>query len=152
MPARVPAPGPSFLRERTIRVHDRPIQLGMGRPTDGEGGWWVAVCWAADSDGLVSFRDVAPLGGPPPEPPAMRLGPGLAGALSGLILEDAGRLQFRVAPAIPATDPGRPWDAPVAVLVGIRPEPMRAATMRPNEFPETVLAAFGRAVEGLGRP
>ena len=152
MSDRIPAPGPSFLRERAIHVHDRDLSIGMGRPTDGDGGWWVGLCWVADADGLVSYRDVAPLGGPPPEPPAMRLGPSLAGGLSGLVLEDAGRLQFRVAAAIPPADPTRPWDAPLAMLVAIRPEPMRAAAMRPNEFAEAVLVAFGRAVEGLGRP
>ncbi len=154
MPDRIPAPGPSFLRERPIHIRDRELSAGMGRPTegDGDGGWWVALCWVADTDGLVSYRDVAPLGGPPPEPPAMRLGPSLAGGLSGLILEDGGRLQFRVAAAIPAADEARPWDAPLAVLVAIRPEPMRAAAMGRNEFAEAVLVAFGRAVEGLGRP
>jgi hypothetical protein len=152
MPDRIPAPGPSFLRERPIRVRERELSTGMGRPTDGDGGWWVALCWVADAEGLVSYRDVAPLGGPPPEPPAMRLGPSLAGSLSGLVLEDAGRLQFRVAAAIPAADGSGPWDAPMAVLVAIRPEPMRAAAMRPNELAEAVLVAFGRAVEGLARP
>ena len=60
--------------------------------------------WVADDDGVVSFRDVAPAAGPPPEPPLARLGPSLSGALSGFILEDAGRLQVRVAPLVPPDD------------------------------------------------
>jgi hypothetical protein len=150
--ARSPSPGPSFLREQTITVRDRVLRAGMGRPTEAEGGWFLALCWVTDEDGLVTFRDVAPAAGPPPEPPALRLGPSLAGSLSGLILEEDGRLQFRVAAASPPPDPRRPWDAPLAVLVGIRPEPMRAATMRPNELAEAVLSGFRRSVEGLARP
>jgi hypothetical protein len=128
------------------------MRVGMGRPSEADGGWWLAMCWVSDDDGLVTFRDVAPAGGPPPEPPAIRLGPSLAGSLSGLVLEEAGRLQFRVAPLSPPADPRRPWDAPLAVLIGIRPEPMRAAAMRPNELAEAVLAGFRRTVEGLSRP
>jgi hypothetical protein len=128
------------------------MRAGMGRPTEGEGGWFLALCWVTDEHGLVMFRDVAPAAGPPPEPPAIRLGPSLAGSLSGLILEEGGRLQFRVATASPPADPRRPWDSPLAVLIGIRPEPMRAAAMRPNELAEAVLSGFRRSVEGLSRP
>jgi hypothetical protein len=71
--------------------------------------------------------------------------------LSGLILEDAGRLQVRVAPVVPPDDAARPWRAPLAVRAAFRFEPARAAAMRPNELAETVLAAFRRAVEGLAR-
>ena len=35
--------------------------------------------WVADDDGVVSFRDVAPAAGPPPDPPLARLGPALVG-------------------------------------------------------------------------
>jgi hypothetical protein len=124
----------------------------MARPTSGPDGWWLALLWVADGDGIVSFRDVAPAAGPPPEPPAVRLGPAFAGSLSGLILEEAGRLQFRVAPASQPDDPSRPWECPVAVLVAIRFEPARSATMRPNERAEAVLSAFRVAIEGLPRP
>jgi hypothetical protein len=123
----------------------------MGRPSDAPDGWWLAVLWVADDDGVVSFRDVAPAAGPPPEPPIARLGPGLSGALSGLILEDAGRLQVRVVPVVPPDDEARPWRAPLAVRTAFRFEPARAAAMRPNELAETVLTAFRRAVEGLAR-
>ena len=112
----------------------------------------LAVLWVADADGVVSFRDVAPASGPPADPPMVRLGPGIAGALSGLILEDAGRLQLRVGAAIPPEDPNRPWRAPLVVRAAFRFEPARVATLSPNELADTVLAGFRRAVEGLHRP
>ena len=90
--------------------------------------------------------------GAPPDPPLGRLGPSLSGALSGLILEDAGRLQMRVAMLVPPDDPERTWRAPLAVRAAFRFEPARAATMRPNELADTVLAAFRRSVEALARP
>jgi hypothetical protein len=124
----------------------------MGRPTEAPDGWWLTVVWVADDDGVVSFRDVAPTAGPPPDPPLARLGPGISGALSGLILEDAGRLQMRLGLIAPPDDPTRPWRAPLAIRAAFRFEPARAATMRPNELAETVLAAFQRAIEGLHRP
>ena len=108
--------------------------------------------WVIDDDGVVSFRDVGPASGPPPDPPLARLGPSLSGALSGLILEDAGRLQMRVGMVVPPDDPERTWRAPLAIRAAFRFEPARAATMRPNELAETVLAAFSRSVEALHRP
>jgi hypothetical protein len=101
---------------------------------------------------VISFRDVAPTAGPPPDPPLARLGPALSGALSGLILEDAGRLQLRVGLLVPPEDPERTWRTPLAIRAAFRFEPARAATMRPNELDETVLAAFRRSVEALHRP
>lgn len=151
MPERLPLPGPSFLRELEIRIADRPYRLGMSRPSEAPDGWWLAILWLADADSVVPFRDVAPAGGPPPDPPLARLGPAVSGALSGLILEDAGRLQMRIATVVPADDADRPWRVPLAVRAAFRFEPARAATMRPNELAETVQAAFGRAIEGLHR-
>ena len=147
---RLPPPGPSFLREHEVHVGDRALRAGMARPAEADG-WWMTLLWVADDDGVVSFRDVAAAAGPPPEPPLARLGPALSGALSGLILEDAGRLQLRVGSLVAPEDPARPWRAPLAVRAAFRFEPARAATMRPNELAETVLAAFRRAVERLGR-
>jgi hypothetical protein len=112
----------------------------------------MALMWVTDDEGVVSFRDVAPASGPPPDPPLGRLGPSLSGALSGLILEDAGRLQMRVGMLVPPEDPERTWRAPLAVRAAFRFEPARAATMRPNELADTVLAAFRRSVEALHRP
>lgn len=149
---RLPPPGPSFLREHDVRVRERTLRAGMVRPSDAPDGWWLTLMWVADDDGVVSYRDVAPAAGPPPDPPLARLGPALAGALSGLILEDAGRLQLRVAGLVPPDDETRPWLAPLAIRAAFRFEPARAAAMRPNELAETVLAGFRKAVEGLARP
>jgi hypothetical protein len=122
----------------------------MSRPADADG-WWLTILWVADEDGVVPFVDLAPAAGPPPDPPAGRLGQAMSGGLSGFILEDEGRLQIRVAPAVPAADPERPWRAPAIVRVGFRWEPARAAALRPNELATEVLTAFRRAVESLGR-
>jgi len=123
----------------------------MGRPTNGPDGWWLAILWVVDDDGVVSFRDVAPAAGPPPEPPLARLGPALAGALSGLIREEDGRLAIRLGPVAPPEDPARPWLSPLAVRAALGLEPARAASLRPNELADMVLAGFRTAVEGLAR-
>lgn len=128
------------------------MRAGMGRPSAAPDGWWLAVLWVVDEDGLVAFGDVAPPAGPPPDPPLARLGPAISGQLSGLILEDGGRLQMRLGLIQPPDDPDRPWRVPLAIRAAFRFEPARAATMRPNELAETVLAAFRRSVEGLRKP
>ena len=151
MPDRLPLPGPSYLKELEVRVADRIYRLGMARPSDGPDGWWLAVLWVADDESVIPFRDVAPDSGPPPEPPLARLGPAVSGALSGLILEDAGRLQMRIATVAPAEDPDRPWRVPLALRAAFRFEPARIATMRANELAETVQRAFRQAIEGLHR-
>ena len=104
----------------------------MGRPSDAPDGWWLAIVWVADADGVVSFRDVAPAAGPPPDPPLARLGPAISGALSGLILEDDGRLQMRLGLVAPPDDPTRPWRSPLAVRAAFRFEPARAADAAPE--------------------
>jgi hypothetical protein len=152
VPDSLPPPGPSFLREQPVRIGDRTYRAGMGRPTDAPDGWWLAILWVVADAGLVAFRQVAPDAGPPPDPPLARLGPAMGGALSGLILEDAGRLQMRLGLIQPPDSPDRPWLTPLAVRAAFRFEPARAATMRPNELAETVLSAFRRSVEGLHRP
>lgn len=124
----------------------------MARPTTADDGWWLAVMWVADDDGVIPFRDVGPDAGPPPDPPLLRLGPSLAGALSGFILEENGRLAFQISPIAPPDDPSRPWRSPLAVRTAIKWEPLRAATMRPNELAETMLSAFRRSIEGLHQP
>jgi hypothetical protein len=151
VPDRLPPPGPSFLREHEVRIGDVALRAGMARPSEAPDGWWMALMWVADDEGVVSFRDVGPSAGPPPDPPLGRLGPAMSGALSGFILEDAGRLQMRIGMLVPPEDPERTWRAPLAVRAAFRFEPARAATMRPNELAETVLAAFRRSVETLAR-
>ena len=122
----------------------------MSRPSTTDD-WWTAILWVADVDGLASFVDLAPAAGPPPEPPLARLGPMIAGGLSGLILEDAGRLQIRLGLVVPPPDPERPWRCPAVIRAAFRWEPARAAATRPNALASEVLTAFRRAVEGLGR-
>ncbi|HET9522179.1 MAG TPA: hypothetical protein VFO73_14115 [Candidatus Limnocylindrales bacterium] len=151
MPDRLPLPGPSFLREHAVDAGGRTLKAGMSRPTTTDD-WWLTVLWVSDTDGVVSFRDLAPAAGPPPDPPLARLGPSLAGSLSGMILEEAGRLSIRVATVVPADDPARPWRVPAAVRAAFKWEPARAAVMRENELAEAVLAGFRRSIEGLGRP
>ncbi|MFL5680830.1 MAG: hypothetical protein ACJ77B_09550 [Chloroflexota bacterium] len=151
MPDRLPAPGPSFLREHEVRIGDRTLRAGMSRPSTGPDDWWLAVMWVADDEGVVSFSSVAPEAGPPADPPLLRLGPALAGALSGMILEENGRLAIRVSPIAPPDDQSRPWRMPLAVRAGFKWEPARAATMSTNEIADAVLAGFRRSVEGLHR-
>ena len=152
MPTRLSPPGPSFIREHDVAIGGRHLRAGMSRPSTLDDGWWLSILWVADGDGVVSFRDVAPAAGPPPDPPLARLGPALTGALSGLILEADGRLSIRLAQVAQPDDPIQPWRSPVAVRAAFQWEPMRAAAMRPNELAETVLAGFRRAIEGLARP
>ena len=124
----------------------------MGQPTAGPDAWWLGVLWVVDDEGVVSFTDVAPSGGPPPDPPLARLGPSLAGALSGLIREEDGRLAIRLTPVVPPEDPARPWRCPLAIRAAFGFEPARAATLRSNELADLVLDGFRRAVEHLHRP
>lgn len=151
MAERLPAPGPSFLREQELRVGERRFVVGMSRPSSPADDWWTAVLWVAADDGVATFVELAPAAGPPPEPPLARLGPSLAGGLSGMILEDAGRLQIRLGLIAPPEDDERPWRCPAVVRAAFRWEPARAAAIRPNEIASDVLTAFRRAIEGLGR-
>jgi hypothetical protein len=151
IPERLPPPGPSFLREHAVRIGDRSFVAGMTRPSDADG-WWIAILWVADDEGVPAFTELAPASGPPPDPPAGRLGNAMAGSLSGMILEDDGHLQVRLGPLVAPPDPQRPWRTPAIVRAGFRWEPARAATLRPNELADEVLTAFRRAVEGLHRP
>lgn len=152
MPDRLPHPGPSFLREQDVRIGDLRLRAGMAKPVNGPDDWWLGVMWVTDEEGVISFRDVAPAGGPPPEPPLMRLGPSFAGSLSGLIREENGRLAIRLTPLVPPDDDARPWRCPLAIRTAFRFEPALVATMRPNALAEQVLAGFRRAVESLHRP
>jgi hypothetical protein len=152
MPERLPAPGPSFLREQELRVGDRTLVVGMSRPSSPTEDWWTALLWVAVDDSLATFVELAPAAGPPPEPPLARLGPSLAGGLSGLILEDAGRLQIRLGLVAPPESDDRPWRAPAIIRAAFRWEPARAAALQPNVLATEVLTAFRRAVESLGRP
>jgi hypothetical protein len=141
----LPAPGPSYLRELELGPGDRR-RVGVSRPQTVADGWWVALLWCHDDGRLAEFRDFSPTPEPPPGSPLMRLGPALAGTLSGLILEEGGRQQLRLRLGQPPVDETRPWEAPLAVLAGFRFEPTRTATMRDNELAQTVLRAFRDAI------
>ena len=124
----------------------------MAKPVDGPDDWWLAVLWVTDDEGVVSFRDVGPTAGPPPEPPLLRLGPAFAGSLSGLILEEDGRLAIRLTPVVPPEDDTRPWRCPLAIRTGV---PVRAGARRhaPAEPARGAgPAGFRRSVEALHRP
>jgi hypothetical protein len=149
---RLARPGLSFVREIEVSVRDRRFRAGMARPSTLDDGWWLAVLWVADDEGVVAFRDVAPAAGPPPDPPLARLGPSFAGALSGLILEEDGRLCIRLGQFV-ATDDGRPaWQRPLAIRAAFKWEPARALAVPATELATAVLAGFRRAVESLARP
>lgn len=152
VPLRIPPPGPSFLRLQELTIGDRTLYAGISRPSAGPDDWWLAVLWVQDEHDVVSFEDVAPAGGPPPEPPALHLGSAMVGALSGLVREEGGRYAVRLSPVVPSDEPARPWRTPLAVRVAFGWEPARAAAMRPNELAAEVLSAFRRSVLGLRRP
>lgn len=126
------------------------IRLGMSRPQALEDGWSGFFLWAADDDGLIDARAAAPRAGPPPGPPLQRLGPAFGGALAGFLAEEDGRQCLRL--SVPgSTDPDRPWQQPLVVRAALKWDPLRAATMRPNELARQALEAFGRAIEACAR-
>lgn len=157
MAVRLPVPGPSFLRERTIRLHagpsdpGDPVAIGMGRPSETDDGWWMTHLWAFDDAGIIDTSRVAPRAGPPPAPPLTVMGPVFAGALAGLIGEEHGRQLVRLK-LHPAADETLPWERPLIVQLAIRWDPVRAATMRPNALATEALEAFARAIQAAGRP
>jgi hypothetical protein len=157
MHARLPVPGPSYLKELPLGLPaargEQPttVLVGMTRPSTTDDGWWLAVLFVHDEAGILEAEEVAPRAGPPPVPPLHIVGPALAGSLSGLILEDGGRVQLRL--ALPSSgDEGRPWREPLVLRMAVRWEPMRAATMRPTELAEAALHAFRRALQAAGHP
>jgi hypothetical protein len=151
VPDRLPPPGPSFIREQDVRIGDRRLHAGMSRPTSGPDEWWLTVLWVADDEGVASFADVAPPSGPPADPPLARLGPAIAGALSGLIREESGRLAVRLTPVVAPEDPTRPWRCPLAVRAAFKWEAVRQAALPSTQLAELVLTGFRGSVEGLHR-
>ncbi len=151
MSDRLPPPAASFIREHEVDLGDRRLRAGIDRPTEIEG-WWLAVLWVADEEGIVLCREVAPAAGPPPDPPHVRLGPLLSGGLSGFVLEDGGRQQLRLRLPVPPVDERHPWSAPLVVQLAVRWEPARAASLTPSKLADVALAAFRRAVEAVHRP
>ena len=157
MVVRLPVPGVSFLRERTIRLHagprdvGEPVNAGMAQPSTTDDGWWMTQAWLHDGDGVIDTLRIAPRAGPPAAPPLLVMGPVFAGALSGLIAQEGGRQQVRLR-LHPAADESRPWERPLIVQVAIRWDPLTTATKRANALAAEVLEALARAVEAAGRP
>jgi hypothetical protein len=149
VPDRLPPPGPSFLKEAEVRVRGALLRAGMGVPSALPDGWWIALLWVADADGIVSCRDLAPAAGPPPEPPAARIGILLSGGLTGLAAEEDGRQAVKVRLPIPPVAEDRPWDRPAVVQLAVRWDPVRAASARPTELASAALRAFAVAVSSL---
>ncbi len=143
--SRLPSPGPSFLRAIELRPGDGR-RVGMTQPQTLADGWWVTLLWCEQDGSMLNFNDLAPTYGTPPGSPLLRLGPGLSGTLSGLIMEEGGRQQLRLRLGQPPEDDERPWDAPLAVIAGFRFEPARQLAMRDSELAQTVLRAFRDAL------
>jgi hypothetical protein len=145
-PTRTPlAPGPSYLRQLPLKPGE-DLLVGMSEPQTLAEDWWVALLWCERDGRLIRFSDLAPSYGIPPGSPLLRLGPGVSGSLSGLILEENGRQQMRLRLGQPPDDEAQPWLSPLVVLAGIRFEPARRLTMRDNELARTVLEAFRNAL------
>jgi hypothetical protein len=138
-------PGPSYLRELELRPGDSK-RVGMSLPQVLADGWWVALLWCEENGQLLVFNDLAPSYGTPPGSPLLRLGPGLSGTLSGLVLEENGRQQLRLRLGQPPRDEEAPWEAPLVTLAGFRFEPARRLAMSDSELALTVLEAFRDAI------
>jgi hypothetical protein len=141
----LPAPGPSFLRELQLAATDTR-KVGMSHPQTMADGWWVALLWCEAGGLLEPFTAFSPTPHAPAGSPLLRLGPALAGLLSGFIAEEDGRQQLRLRLGQPPADAERPWEAPLAVLAAFRFEPARVATMRDSELAAAVLRAFRDAL------
>jgi len=157
MNQRLPSPGPSFARAEPLRLHGPGgslgprIRLGMSKPNKMEDGWWITTLWAEDDEGVIEARTVAPLAGPPPVAPLQVMGPTLSNALMGLLDQEDGRQLIRMRMA-PAEDEAEPWRRPLMILTAVRWDPVRASTMRDNDFVKELMRAFRRAIEVAGAP
>ncbi|MEP7360577.1 MAG: hypothetical protein ABI744_03265 [Chloroflexota bacterium] len=149
---RLPVPGISYIKEESVALRDgEKLSAGMTLPSVMDDGWWLTNIWVADEAGVVSALRAAPAAGPPPGAPLQSMGPRVAGALSGLIGEEAGRQLIRLRMP-PADDETRPWDRPLVCMVAIRWDPVRAALMTQNQLARELLRGFAAAVEAVGRP
>lgn len=153
MSTRTPSPGPSFAREETLRPRNGgpDLRLGMTAPSMMDDGWWLTHLWAEDAEGVVEALAVAPAAGPPPGRPLDAIGPSLAGALAGFLAEEDGRQLIRLRMP-PAEDESQPWVRPLVLMTAVKWDPVRAATVRPNELARELLRAFARALDAAGSP
>ena len=154
---RLPAPGTSFVEAEEVVLRGpmgqagRRLRAGLTAPSVMEDGWWLTHLWLADDEGVVPAIDIAPTAGPPPGAPLDAIGPRLAGALSGLIGQEAGRQLIRLRmPA--AEDESRPWQRPMLCMLAISWDPVRASVMTQEELARELLRGFAAAIEGVGRP
>ncbi|MFM7824490.1 MAG: hypothetical protein ACKO8K_00190, partial [Candidatus Limnocylindrus sp.] len=96
---RLPLPGTSFLKERPIVIEGRAageIRAGATQPSTLTDGWWIALFWVQDGEGVVSCREVAPLAGPPPITPLERYGVLMTNGLGDLLAVEDGRSCLKV--------------------------------------------------------
>ena len=151
MSPRLSPPAASFIREHEVRIGDLRLRAGIDRPTEIEG-WWLAVLWVVDDEGIVPCRLVAP-------PPARRRIPRtLAWDRSSRAACPASSWRTKNASSCASAcrcrpmSPIDPWSAPLVVQLAVRWEPARAAAMTPSKLADVALAAFRRAVEAASRP
>ena len=153
----MPSPGPSYVREETLRLRAASgqgpeIRLGMTAP-ERHGGRLVAdppVGGGRRRRGRLARRWRRS----PARHPGRRwptIGPSLAGALAGFLDQEDGRQLIRLRMP-PAADEARPWERPLVLMTAVRWDPVRAATLRPNELARELLRAFARSVEAAGSP
>lgn len=154
---RLTPPGPSYVVEEQVRLRGaidsggRRLRAGMTTPSVTDDGWWLAHLWIADAEGVIDTLDIAPAAGPPPGAPLDALGPRIAGSLSGLIDQEAGRQLIRLRMPPPDNEQ-RPWARPLLCMLAVRWDPVRAAVMSREELARDLLVGFAAAVEAVGRP
>ena len=152
---RLPLPGSSFLKLQPILIEGRgtdEIRAGAAQPSTMPDGWWIALFWVQDGDGVVSCREVAPLAGPPPVTPLERYGVLMTNGLGDLLAVEEGRSCLKLRLVGEAANPSEPWRRPLALQVAAKWDPMRVATMTGSKVAEAALDAFARAVEVAHRP
>jgi hypothetical protein len=69
----------------------------------------------------------------------------------GLLDQEDGRQLIRLRMA-PAEDEAHPWRRPLLILVAVRWDPVRAATMTANQLAGELMRAFRNAVDVAGAP
>ncbi|MFZ9608694.1 MAG: hypothetical protein ACO3BF_03575 [Candidatus Limnocylindrus sp.] len=152
---RLPLPGTSFLKERPIDIEGRAdgeIRAGSAQPSTMPDGWWIALLWVQDSEGVVSCREVAPLAGPPPISPLERYGVLMTNGLGDLLAVEEGRSCLKLRLVGEPTNSSEPWRRPLALQVAAKWDSLRIATMGGSKVAEAALDAFARAVEVAHRP
>jgi len=152
---RLPLPGTSFLKQRPIEIEGRAsgeIRVGATQPSTLADGWWIALFWVQDGEGVVSCREVAPIAGPPPITPLERYGILMTNGLGDLLAVEDGRSCLKVRLVGEAVDPSEPWRRPLAMQIAAKWDSLRIATMSATKVAEAALDAFARAVEVAHKP